>query len=59
MMTEMILGLGEAWWDIDIPWFYECVFRIILYSLILITLPLDILLMPIELIIYKIIMRIK
>lgn len=59
MITEKIIILAESYWDIDIPWLYEKLFKLILYLLIVITLPLDILLMPIELIIYKIMGRIK
>lgn len=59
MITEIISGLAETEWNIDIPCVYEILFRIILYFSMLITLPLDILLMPIELIIYKIIGRIR
>ncbi len=59
MITEIISDLAETEWNIDIPCVYEILFRIILYFSMLITLPLDILLMPIELIIYKIIGRIR
>lgn len=59
MISEKIMDLVESYWDIDIPWVYEFVFKVILCLLVAITLPLDILLMPIELIIYKIMRRIK
>lgn len=59
MITEFLYSLAETDWSIDIPDFYRILFIVVLVLLCFPATILDILLMPIELIIWFIKIKIK
>jgi hypothetical protein len=59
MITDFLYDLATTDWSMDIPDFYQILFRCILILLCFPAVILDILLAPIELIIYFIKIKIK